>query len=273
MNIAGDGQDTAVTNFVAVGGDQHIVDELGHTAHVGADQRDGRSHRLERHNRLTLIVAGHEQQVEAVEHRTHVHGAVEGDVLAHVELFDGAQAQFVVLGQVVLGAEHVQMEVHQTLIAQHREGANQVSQALNGHHAGDEHEAPHVAAALSEDAGTRRLAGVVGFRHGLDEHTVGQNDCAVLLALVHLVDGRTNTACLFQRLGVQVGCHVGARVAEATHFHEPDGPGTLIEGDRAQAGVLTLLVEEGVVGGDGLRHVAFELGVHGVANVEVVLGQ
>ena len=34
VNIAGDGQDTAVTDFVAVGGDQHIVDELGHTAHV-----------------------------------------------------------------------------------------------------------------------------------------------------------------------------------------------------------------------------------------------
>ena len=37
--------------------------------------------------------------------------------------------------------------------------------------------------------------------------------------------------------------------------------------------MLTLLVEEGVVGGDGLRHVALELGVHGVANVQVVLGQ
>lgn len=102
--------------------------------------------------------------------------------------------------------------------AQHREGANQVSQALNGHHAGNKHETSHVATTLSEDVGTRCLAGVIGFRHGLDEHTAGQDDCAVLLALIHLVDGRTNTVCLFQSLRVQVGCHIGAGVAEASHF-------------------------------------------------------
>ena len=198
---------------------------------------------------------------------------MEGDVLAHVELFDGAQAQLVVLGQVVLGAEHIQVEVHEALVAQHREGANQVGEALNGHHAGDKHEAPHVAASLGEDARTRRLAGVVGFSHGLDEHAVGQDDGAVLLALVHLVDGRTDAARLLQCLGVQVGGHIGARVAEATHLQEPDGPGSLVKGDGAQARVLTLLSEESVVGGNRLRHVALELGVDGVANVQVVLGQ
>ena len=101
------------------GGDQHIVDELGHTARSVLTSGMDAAIASKRHNRLTLSVAGHEQRVETVEHRTQF--TVPWKVMYSPMLSSsvGAQAQLVVLGQVVLGAEHIQVEVHEALVAQH----------------------------------------------------------------------------------------------------------------------------------------------------------
>ena len=122
-------------------------------------------------------------------------------------------------------------------------------------------------AGVLKDFHARSHAGFKGRVHALNQHTVGQNNRVIFtIAGVQLVDGRTQTARLFQGFGVQVGDHVGARVAEPAHLNEPGDPDSLVEGDRA-------FHEQLIVGRDRLIHWAFKLRICRVAHIQVVFGQ
>ena len=173
----------------------------------------------------------------------------------------------------VLRPEHIQVEVVEPGITQQCKRLHEVCEPFNGHHARNKHEPPHVPATLRQDARPGSLTPHIRRVHALDEHTVRQHDRAVFFTLVVLVDGRTDAARLLNRLGVQIGHHIGAGVAETSHFQEPDAPRSLFERDGTQLGFIARLLQEGVIRGDGLGHIAFQLGVDSIAHIQVVFGQ
>ena len=246
--VAGVGQQTARTPGLAAGGGQIVVDELLHAAHLRAHGRDAGGHRLQHDDRLALVVAGQHEQVELVEHRAHVDGAVEDDAVFQAERRHLGQALLVVPAGVLGGPADVDDEVAHAAVAQDVDGVDEVEQALDGHDPSDVGEPARAPGA--RDALHLAGAGLVGVVELAHRHPVGHDDGAL--------GRRAQLGRLLDRQRVQVGDEVGAGVAQAAHLDPPRHPRAL----------LRLDVERAVVGFDDLQaHVAVEQGVDGVPHV------
>ena len=130
--IAGWDQATAGSPHVAAGCDQGVGDQLGHPADIGTDHRDARSHGLQDHHGLTLVVTGQDQEIEVSEEVPDGHRPAKGDPVLEIEVSGHLPAGRVVVRIVIGGTEDVEMEVGDPSLDQDVDRGDQIDEALDG---------------------------------------------------------------------------------------------------------------------------------------------